>query len=107
MKNFTKNDNSFICANCKTLVEKLNYTSRDHCNKCLCSLHVDNMPGDRACDCHGLFVPIDIEYKQNKGYMIVYRCQKCGQLHKNKVAEDDDKNTILKISNKTYNYKNF
>ena len=107
MKNFSKNDNSFICENCNHQVDKLSYTSRDHCNNCLCSLHVDNMPGDRLNSCHGLFVPIDLEYTQNKGYVIVYKCNKCGQLHKNKVAKDDNNQTIAKIANKSYNYKNF
>ena len=44
---FIKNDNSFTCKHCGSQVEKLGYTSRDHCNKCLYSLHVDIEPGDR------------------------------------------------------------
>lgn len=105
MKNFNKNDNSFICINCGFLVEKLNYSSRDHCNNCLCSLHVDNMPGDRQNDCRGLLIPIDLEYNQKKGYVITYKCNKCGEIKKNKVAVDDNKTNINKIANKTYNYK--
>lgn len=102
MKFFTKNDESFICSNCNNKVNPLNYSSRDHCPYCLCSLHVDIYPGDRANSCRGLLIPIDIEYNQNKGYVIKYKCQKCGALHNNKVADDDNKNTIMKISNKTY-----
>ncbi|MDO4282434.1 MAG: RNHCP domain-containing protein [Clostridia bacterium] len=41
---FIKNDNGFICKNCGKKVEKLGYTSRDHCNFCLYSLHVDIEP---------------------------------------------------------------
>ncbi len=48
---FVKNDKSFICINCGKKVEKLKYTSRDHCNYCLYSLHVDITPGDRENDC--------------------------------------------------------
>ena len=44
---FLKNDNEFICVNCGKRIEKLKYTSRDHCNYCLFSLHVDVTPGDR------------------------------------------------------------
>lgn len=65
------------------------------------------MPGDRQNTCKGLLIPIDLQYSQNKGYIIVYKCNKCGQLHKNRVAQDDNKQTITKISNKSYNYKNF
>ena len=47
MKQFTKRDEEFICENCGKKVEKLGYTSRDHCPHCLCSKHVDCFPGDR------------------------------------------------------------
>ena len=57
MKNFTKNDEGFICKNCGRKVEKLGYTSRDHCPYCLCSIHIDNNPGDRANDCKGILRP--------------------------------------------------
>ena len=63
---FKKNDNEFICENCGKRVEKLKYTSRNHCNHCLHSLHVDNDPGDRANECKGLMKPIGLEYNSNK-----------------------------------------
>lgn len=102
MKNFTKNDEGFICKNCGKQVLPLNYSSRDHCPFCLCSLHIDINPGDRANTCLGILKPIDLEYTQNKGYVIIYKCNKCGKIHKNKTALDDDKNLIMKVSNKTY-----
>ena len=58
---FKKNDNEFICINCGKKVEKLKYTSRDHCNHCLYSLHVDITPGDRENKCRGLLVPVNVE----------------------------------------------
>lgn len=48
---FLKNDNEFKCINCGKKVERLKYTSRDHCNHCLYSLHVDITPGDRENTC--------------------------------------------------------
>ena len=102
MKSFTKNDQGFKCLNCGKQVFPLKYTSRDHCPFCLCSIHIDINPGDRANTCLGILKPVDLEYSQNKGYVIVYKCQNCGEMHKNKVSSDDDKNTILKVSNKTY-----
>ena len=101
MKLFSKNDESFICENCKKEVLPLSYTSRDHCPYCLYSKHVDIMPGDRSNSCLGLLVPIDIE-KFKDAYKIIYKCDKCKELHKNVSAEDDDFNKILEVmSNKS------
>ena len=107
MKTFEKNDNEFVCVVCGKLVPKLKYSSRDHCTNCLCSLHVDKFPGDRTNDCKGILVPIDVTQNSKKGYIITYRCNKCGMLHNNRSAEDDKFSTILKVMNKTYNFKNF
>ncbi len=41
---FVKKDEEFICKNCGKEIKKLKYTSRDHCNYCLHSLHVDITP---------------------------------------------------------------
>ncbi len=97
MKKFHMVDEEFICEYCGKKVSKLNYTARDHCPFCLYSKHVDNNPGDRANSCHGLLKPIDIE-KYKKGYKIIYRCEKCNQLHKNIAAIDDDINRIIEIT---------
>lgn len=95
--NFKKNDSGFMCQNCGHKVEPLKYSSRDHCTQCLYSLHVDIMPGDRQNDCKGLLEPIGVEIDGKKGYVILYKCQKCGQLHRNKSAQDDNFDSILKI----------
>ena len=60
-KRFTKNDDTFICKNCGLEVKPLGYSSRNHCPRCLCSLHVDINPGDRANPCKGLLRPIKVE----------------------------------------------
>lgn len=100
MKNFTEIDEEFICENCGKKVEKLGYSCRNHCNHCLYSKHVDKNPGDRQEECHGLLEPIEIEISNKKGYVIVYRCKKCGAIRKNKAAKDDNFEMILKISKK-------
>lgn len=97
MKNFRKLDEEFICERCGKHVKKLNYTSRDHCPYCLYSKHVDINPGDRTNTCKGLLKPIEIE-KFKDTYKIVYKCEKCEQIHKNIIAKDDDFNTIINIS---------
>lgn len=97
MKKFNMIDEEFICENCNKKIEKLNYTARDHCNYCLYSKHVDIMPGDRGNTCKGLLVPIGIEKFKNT-YKIIYKCQKCNQLHKNIVANDDNFDKIIELS---------
>lgn len=98
MKNFTKRDESFICENCGKRVEKLSYTSRDHCPYCLCSKHVDIMPGDRANECKGILRPIQVEFDSKKGYVIDYKCDKCGKTHRNKSADDDNHELLIKLT---------
>ena len=46
----------FTCKNCGRVVvpEGAGSTHRNHCPNCLCSLHVDEEPGDRASACGGL-----------------------------------------------------
>lgn len=99
MKTFSKLDDNFICEKCGKNVEKLRYTSRDHCPFCLYSKHVDINPGDRANECKGLLKPIEIE-KFKDSYKIIYKCEKCNQIHKNIIAKDDDFDLIINLSTK-------
>lgn len=101
MKKFNELDEEFICENCGKKINKLLYSSRDHCNYCLYSKHVDINPGDRLNTCKGLLKPIDIE-KHKDTYKIIYRCNKCNKIHKNIMANDDDMNKIIEISKKEY-----
>lgn len=97
MKKFYKSDENFICENCGKEVEKLSYTSRDHCPYCLYSKHVDINPGDRMNTCKGLLEPIGIE-KFKDTYKIIYKCKKCGETHKNIIATDDNMDLIIELS---------
>lgn len=94
---FVKNDNEFVCKNCGEKVNKLNYTSRDHCNYCLHSLHVDVTPGDRKNECKGDLVPVNILQTSKKGQVIIYKCAKCGAEVRNIVANDDDREKIYEV----------
>ena len=97
MKVFNMIDEGFICDNCKKSVKKLEYTARDHCPYCLYSKHVDLNPGDRKNICQGSLKPIGIEKFKNT-YKIVYKCEKCGQTHKNIIAKDDNIDLIIELS---------
>ena len=96
MKTIKKNE-GFKCINCNKKVEKLKYTSRDHCNHCLYSIHVDITPGDRANDCKGILVPINVIETSKKGKVIIYRCSKCKKEIRNVVAKDDNQEAIYKV----------
>lgn len=95
MKKFTRTKENFICENCGATVGGNGYTN--HCPKCLFSKHVDINPGDRANTCKGLLKPIGIE-KFKDTYKIVYKCMKCGEMHRNITASDDDFNLIIDLS---------
>ena len=101
MKRFNELDEGFICEHCNKNVDKLVYSSRDHCPYCLYSKHVDINPVDRLNTCKVLRKPIGIE-KYKDTYKILYKCQKCGQTHKNIMARDDDMNKIIEISKSEY-----
>lgn len=102
-KRFVKNDSGFVCRNCGATVEPLGSSSRDHCPFCLCSLHVDNMPGDRQNPCRGILMPIRAEVNPKKGYVIVYKCSKCGEIKRNRAACDarvqpDDLDLVIRLT---------
>jgi len=94
---FTVIDEPFVCAVCGAEVPLLGYTARDHCNVCLCSLHVDVNPGDRASECGGVLEPVGVE-QGKKGLRIVYKCRKCNAKKKNIAAKDDDEEKLFGLA---------
>lgn len=108
-KRFTKNDNGFICAHCGREVEPLGYTSRNHCPFCLWSLHVDINPGDRACECRAPMEPVKVVTDPKKGYIIIHKCTKCGELHRNKAAHEakvqpDSMKLLIKLTSVDFKF---
>lgn len=102
-KRFQKNDCGFVCANCGRQVLPLGKSSRDHCPFCLCSLHLDVNPGDRASDCGGIMEPLRAEPDPRKGYILTFRCRKCGYIHRNKAAygveiQPDDLQKLISLT---------
>ena len=94
-KRFSKCVEDFVCENCGEFVRGDGYT--DHCSKCLFSKHVDINPGDRVATCGGLMEPIGLE-NGRKGFIIKFRCKKCGHLKKNRSSDNDDMEKIIEIS---------
>ena len=102
-KRFTKNDASFVCANCGREVEPLGYSSRNHCPFCLWSLHLDINPGDRASDCGGKMMPVRVETAARRGFVIVHKCTKCGEIRRNRAAHEaknqpDDLRLLIRLT---------
>lgn len=103
---FTKINEPFTCLNCAFSVPKAESTCRDHCPKCLYSLHVDNNPGDRGAHCGGLLKPVAWSQNKKKGYIIHYICLVCSVKKVNKFLENDiflpdDFSMLIKLSNVT------
>lgn len=94
-----KEENSgFECLVCGQHVAPIAHgTIRDHCPHCLHSVHVDVTPGDRACDCLGILRPVGTDYRGSKGFILVYRCERCGESRRNRVAPDDDMQALMRI----------
>ncbi len=87
-KRFQKNDVGFTCINCGFHVLPLGSTSRNHCPRCLCSLHVDINPGDRKNPCRGILRPVAAEPDAKKGFILIQRCEACGEIRRNRAAVD-------------------
>ena len=81
----------FVCIDCGAAVRPLtNGSYRNHCPACLSSLHADERPGDRASACGGLMRAVWLAHSGAKGWQIVHRCQRCGAVRRNRIAEHTD-----------------
>ena len=103
---FTRINETFECRHCGSAVKPAGATCRDHCPRCLYSLHVDVNPGDRAADCGAALVPRAYSLHKKKGYMIHYTCEACGAERVNRFLdvdenEADDFDALLSLSSVT------
>lgn len=90
----------FTCKICGRLVTPGESGSdhRNHCPNCLSSLHLDDEPGDRAADCGGLMDPVAVWVRKNGEWAVIHRCRRCGVLHSNRVAADDNPMKLMSIA---------
>jgi len=98
-KRFTRLIEDFFCENCNNTVKGDGYTN--HCPHCLHSKHVDINPGDRLSNCGGRMRPVFLE-NSRKGFVITFECEKCGQLKKNRAAENDNMDVVIELSKGEY-----
>ncbi len=71
---------------------------RNHCPRCLCSLHLDETPGDRASQCGGIMDPIAVWVRRDGEWAIIHRCRRCGRLSSNRSAGDDNVWKLLSLA---------
>ncbi len=93
-------NDSFTCKACGKTVTPQGAGSdhRNHCPACLCSLHVDEKPGDRASACGGVMEPIAVWVKDGGEWALVHRCRKCGKLDTNRIAADDHPMKLVSLA---------
>ena len=90
----------FTCRVCGWAVSSAGAGSvhRNHCPNCLCSVHLDDEPGDRAADCGGIMEPVAVWVRRGGEWAIIHRCRRCGVLHSNRTAADDSPLKLLSIA---------
>jgi len=93
-------EESFTCKVCGAVVtpDGAGSQHRNHCPKCLSSLHVDKKPGDRACLCKGIMDAIGVWVRKNGEWAIIHRCRSCGALSSNRIAADDNQTLLMSIA---------
>ncbi|MBR6238959.1 MAG: RNHCP domain-containing protein [Lachnospiraceae bacterium] len=93
---------SFTCAVCGREIHPDNAGTdhRNHCPKCLSSIHLDNTPGDRASTCHGIMDPIAVWVRDDGEWALIHRCRSCGALSSNRIAADDNPAKLMSVATK-------
>ena len=91
---------TFRCGHCDfhVLAQAQGTRHRNHCPICLWSRHLDDTPGDRAADCGGLMEPVAISPRPDGEWMIVHRCRLCDELHRTRIAADDDPIALMSLA---------
>ncbi|ADL04364.1 GTPase EngC [[Clostridium] saccharolyticum WM1] len=91
---------SFQCKVCGTIVmpDGAGSRHRNHCPKCLSSVHEDNDPGDRASLCKGIMEPVSVWVRKGGEWAIIHRCRTCGTLSSNRIAADDNPALLMSIA---------
>ena len=92
----------FRCKRCGFVIsqEGAGSAHRNHCPQCLHSVHLDNVPGDRAADCGSIMEPVAVWVRTNGEWALIHRCRGCGKLSSNRVAADDNSFVLLSLAAK-------
>lgn len=99
----------FRCGHCGNHVSAAHVLSgvnnRNHCPYCLWSRHLDlYSAGDRLSACKGQMKPVGLTMKKGRNryrlesrgeLMLIHECVECGDLSINRIAADDDPDSIM------------
>ena len=108
----------FRCGHCGNPVSSMQMLSgvnnRNHCPYCLWSCHLDlYSAGDRLSACKGQMKPIGLTMKKSRNkyrldargeLMLIHECAECSTLSINRIAADDDPESILSIFQNSLTY---
>ena len=101
----------FNCRHCGNPVSATSMLSgvknRNHCPYCLWSCHLDlYSAGDRLSACKGQMKPVGLTMKKSRNkyrlesrgeLMLVHQCLECNTLSINRIAADDDAESIVAV----------
>ena len=59
---------------------------------------MDDEPGDRASDCLASMEPIAITVRGDGEWVLIHRCNGCGELSSNRTAGDDSPLLLLRLA---------
>jgi RNHCP domain-containing protein len=110
MRNRADSFGDFKCTHCQSIVSSAHMLSgvnnRNHCPYCLWSRHLDLFAaGDRLSACKASMQPVGLTTKHSRNkysnghgeLMLVHLCVECAQVSINRIAADDDAQTLLSI----------
>ncbi len=91
---------SFTCKVCGSAVDPgdAGTEHRNHCPRCLASVHVDHRPGDRASLCGGIMDAVGVWVRKGGEWAIIHRCRDCGAFSSNRIAADDNPALLMSIA---------
>lgn len=105
----------FRCVRCHNIVSSAHLLSgvnnRNHCPYCLWSRHLDlHSAGDRLSACKSPMQPVALTTKRNRNkyrsghgeVMLVHQCAGCDSVSINRIAADDDAQTLLETFNASH-----
>ena len=109
MKYHASSFGDFRCEHCSNYVSAAHVHSgvnnRNHCPYCLWSRHLDlYAAGDRLSACKGQMSPIGLTMKKSRNkyqiksrgeLMLIHECVECGHVSINRIAADDDPESIM------------
>lgn len=95
-----RTEEGFLCRRCHEFADAgaPGTGHRNHCPRCLWSVHVDERPGDRASPCGGGMEPIAVWVRPGGEWALVHRCGTCHGVRVNRIAGDDSEAVLLSLA---------